>query len=240
MKQVSILGVQIDNLDEAIIEEKLELMLSGNTFSQIATVNPEFILEAQRNQIFGKILSDCALNIADGFGISLALLRQGRKIKTRLAGADLMHKILALAEKKGVAIFLVARRDGLSSWRETRKAILKQYPNLLIKGANINRKDKNYYISSDKKTVLLCNFGAPHQEIFIHSQKDGIIGLGMGVGGSFDYLTGKVRRAPTYFRYAGLEWVWRAVQPQPWKFKKARLKRIWKSVIVFPIKIILK
>jgi N-acetylglucosaminyldiphosphoundecaprenol N-acetyl-beta-D-mannosaminyltransferase len=238
MDQVSILGIRIDNLDEIVIARKLELLLSENSFHQIATVNPEFILESQKNQKFNSILNGCSMNVADGFGIHCAILKQGKKIKSRLAGADLMHIILTIAERERISVFLAARKDGLSSWRDTRKAMLRHYPDLKIKGMNIDRGAKICPIKAGEKTVLFCNFGAPHQEIFIDSQKNAMIGLGIGVGGSFDYLTGKVSRAPQFLRRIGLEWVWRAVQPQPWKYKRERLRRIWNSVVIFPIRII--
>jgi len=83
--------------------------------------------------------------------------------------------------------------------------------------------------------IVFANFGAPYQEKFLNSlksAKNSKMRLVMGVGGSFDYLTGKIRRAPVFTRKIGLEWLWRLIQ-QP-----RRIKRIWNAVIIFPIKII--
>ena len=111
-----ILGVKINNLDRAEILEKIEDFLNEPRFHQIATVNPEFILEAQKNQDFRDVLNDSDINIADGFGISCAFLRNFKNLKCRMAGADLLMKILEIAENRGLGVFLACRKDGLTSF----------------------------------------------------------------------------------------------------------------------------
>lgn len=232
-----ILGVRIDNLDRFEILNKIKSFLNEPKFHQIATINPEFILEAQKNSKFKNILNDYDLNVADGFGIKLTFWRFGKNLKCRIAGADLMLEILKIASKQKISIFLAVNKDGLSTFKETRDTILKIYPDLKIEGADLDI-NVPYQIQNTSHKILLCNFGAPCQEIFINSQKCDNIRLAMGVGGSFDFLTGKVRRAPKFMQFLGLEWLWRIFQPQEWKFKKERLKRIFRAVIIFPIRII--
>jgi N-acetylglucosaminyldiphosphoundecaprenol N-acetyl-beta-D-mannosaminyltransferase len=228
-----LLGVKIDNLTQTEIRQKVESFLVEDGFHQIATINPEFILEAQKNSEFKNILNSCDLNIADGFGLKLAFWRYGKILKYRLTGADLMDEILRIANERKLSVFLAANKNGLSSWEKTRDAISKKYPGLEIAGENINILDTKYQILNTKYQILFCNFGAPFQEIFLNSLKNGKIKLAMGVGGSFDYLTGKIFRAPQFLRHIGLEWLWRLVlQPQRWK-------RILNATLVFPMKIIL-
>lgn len=250
---VNVLGVRVNNLCWSEILKKVEIFLAEPKFHQIATVNPEFILEAKRNPEFKNILNACDLNVADGIGIEFAFLRYGKFLKSRLAGADLMLEILKLAEKKKLSVFLATRENGLSSWQETREKILKIHPKLSIDGAKYEILSKNSTaiqpymaaggdreganeVKGDKlpaADIVFCNFGAPHQEVFINSLKSDKIRLAMGVGGSFDYLTGKAKRAPLFLRRLGLEWLWRLIL-QPW-----RIKRIFNAVIIFSIKIIL-
>ncbi|MEI6587731.1 MAG: WecB/TagA/CpsF family glycosyltransferase [Candidatus Moraniibacteriota bacterium] len=237
-KDHTILGVKIDNLSRSDILKRISFFLDEKKFHQIATINPEFLLEAQKNLCFRIILNNCALNVVDGFGIGCAFLRYGSRLKSRIAGADLMMEILKMANERGLGVFLAVNKDGLSRFEEVRSAILKIYPKLVIKGANFEKKVVCCMLYSTCP-VLLCNFGAPYQEVFLDSQKDARIQLAMGVGGSFDFLTGKIKRAPAWMRQIGLEWLWRIFQAQQWKYKKDRLKRIWKAIIVFPIKIIL-
>jgi N-acetylglucosaminyldiphosphoundecaprenol N-acetyl-beta-D-mannosaminyltransferase len=228
----TLLDVRIDNLTQTEIQQKVENFLMENKFHQIATINPEFILEAQKNIEFRNILNSCDLNIADGFGIKLAFWRYGKFLQYRMAGVDLMMEILQIANAKKLSVFLAANKNGLSSWEETHAAILKIYPDLEIAGVNIDI-EKSFKFQVASYEIIFCNFGAPHQEIFLNSLKDGRIRLAMGVGGSFDYLTDKIPRAPKFLRQMGLEWLWRLIlQPKRWK-------RIWNVVIIFPLKIIL-
>ena len=229
-----ILGVKIDNLDKKEILEKVESFLVSDSFHQIATVNPEFILRAGEDAEFKTILNNCELNIADGFGIKLAFWRYGKNLQCRMAGIDLMLEILKIASEKNLKIFLAASSRGLSSWELTRDAIHKLYPSLEIDGDNIDIKNLSYKPKAESYKLVFCNFGAPNQEKFLNNIKNDRIRLAMGVGGSFDYLTGKVPRAPKFMRQIGLEWLWRLfVQPNRWK-------RIWNSIIIFPIKVLIK
>jgi N-acetylglucosaminyldiphosphoundecaprenol N-acetyl-beta-D-mannosaminyltransferase len=233
---MEILGVKIDNLGKKEIFEKIESFLVGNKLCQIATINPEFILKAQKDEEFKDILNSCDLNVADGVGIWFASLRFVKYLKARIAGVDLMEEILQMASDRGLGVFLVVNRDGLSTYEETRNAILKIYPNLRIEGVNLDKNSVNYELITNNCAIELCNFGAPYQEKFLYSlksQENGKIRLVMGVGGSFDYLTGKIKRAPQWMRQLGLEWLFRLIQ-QP-----NRIRRIFNSVVVFPIKIII-
>lgn len=235
---MKILGIRIDNLSKKEILEKIEFFLDEARFHHIATVNPEFILEAQRDKKFKDILSGADLNIADGAGIWFAFLRNFKFLRARMAGADLMFEILKIAEKNNLSIFLASYKGALSGWKETKKAILEIYPGLKINGVDLDKKTSQYKLPMLDNSIVFCSLGVPFQEKFIHSLKSlnqGKIRLAMGVGGSFDFLTGKRKRAPKIFQKLGLEWLWRFLG-EP----RRRAKRIWNAVIIFPIKIILK
>lgn len=249
---MKILDVRIDNLTKKEILEKIEFFLNENSFHQIATVNPEFILRAQQNEIFKNILNGCSLNVADGIGLKYAFVRFGKWLKCRFAGVDLMHEILRVADKKKLSVFLAINKNGLSEFEEINKALKFKYPNIKISGKDYDLSHQSSVISHQDEPnndcqlpiaddcILFCNFGAPFQEVFINSVKNDSIRLAMGVGGSFDFLTGKVKRAPEMMRMLGLEWLWRLfLQPQTdSKFLMKRWKRIYNAVVVFPIKII--
>ena len=243
---MGILNVRVDNLERKEILEKISLFLSEEKFHQIATVNPEFVLEAQKDEEFKKVLNNCDLNVADGIGIKLAFWWLRGKLKCRMAGIDLMQEILKIANERKLKIFLAAKSGGLSSFEETKDAILKIYPSLKIDGENIKchsaldaESTLSIYGSVDSRfrgndieaDVIFANFGAPFQEKFLSSLKCDKIKLAVGVGGSFDYLTGKLKRAPKWMQFFGVEWLWRLIlQPK-------RIKRIFNAVIIFPIKI---
>ncbi len=282
--RMNILGVRVDNLEKKEILEKISHFLNEEKFRQIATVNPEFILQAQKDEKFKNILNDCDLNVADGMGIEIAFWWLRSKLKNRLAGIDLMQEILKIANERKLKVFLAAKKGGLSGWEETRETILKDYPNIEIDGGNINchswlgrestqainkSVDSRFRGNDITTDIVFCNFGAPFQEKFLNSLKYGLplhlcqeniniaanssknddfnsdislqnqrcwgkIKLAVGVGGSFDYLTGKLKRAPKWMQFFGVEWLWRLIlQPK-------RIGRIFNAVIIFPIKVLIK
>ncbi|HEX8974777.1 MAG TPA: WecB/TagA/CpsF family glycosyltransferase [Patescibacteria group bacterium] len=219
---VKILGVRIDNLSKKEILEKIENFLGEEKFHQIATVNPEFILKAQENQEFKSILKQCDLNIADGIGLKYAFLRYGQWLKVRIAGVDLMHEILRLANKKRQRVFLATDKRCLSSFDEIAGVLQKEYSQIAFQN------------SPTDADIAFCSYGAPEQELFLKSLKNDKLRLAMGIGGSFDYITGKKTRAPKFFRMLGLEWLWR-LGAEP----KYRSKRIFQAVVVFPFRILI-
>ena len=241
---MDILGVPIDNLTRDEICTRVKVFLDEPKFHQIATVNPEFLVESERNENFRAVLEQCDLRVADGFGIALAFFLKDEKLKCRFPGADLMDEVihktslprrLIKAGGRGLSVYLAIRKDGLSSFEEIKFALLKKYPNLKINGADIDPKihDSQFMIHD---SIVFCNFGAPAQELFLAKLKNnpGNVRLAMGVGGSFDYLTGKQKRAPEWLRTIGLEWLWRLIQ-QPKRFK-----RIFDATIVFFCKVLTK
>lgn len=232
---MNILGIRIDNFSKKEILQKIEFFLTEDKFHQIATINPEFVLKAQNNKQFKSILNSCDLNVADGIGIFFAFLRFGKLLKCHFPGIDLMNEILKIAVDKNLEVFLAVSNKGLSKFQEVKKFLLKIYPDLNISGSDIDPYDSDYKLPSASYKILFCNFGAPDQEIFINSLKNANIRIAMGVGGSFDFVTGKTPRAPKFMQKIGLEWLFRlGLEPQ------YRLKRVFRAVIVFPVKILLK
>jgi N-acetylglucosaminyldiphosphoundecaprenol N-acetyl-beta-D-mannosaminyltransferase len=231
---MNILGVRIDNLSKKEILEKIEFFLSEDKFHQVATINPEFLLEAENNLEFKNILNNTDLNVADGMGIRLAFWRYFQNLKFRFAGADLLCEILKIANASKLNIFLAVNKDGLSSYKEIKNTLAKKYSNLIIEGENIDFNNLNAYkIQNTKYEILLCNFGAPFQEVFINSVKNDRINLAIGVGGAFDFMTKKIKRAPIFMQKIGLEWLWRLMLEPRYRFK-----RVFRAIIVFPIKIL--
>ena len=241
-ESLSILGVSISTLSRNEILARAEAFLVETKFHRIATVNPEFLVRAEKDPAFKQSLQQADLCVADGIGIVWAGWLQGKRV-TRFPGVDLLHEILSRAERDGLSVFLAIKKDGLSSYEEIRMALLKKFPRLTIDGVDVevdsyqvsSIKYQVYGIPNTKYRILLCNFGAPEQEFFLESLRNnpGDVRLVMGVGGAFDFLTGKQTRAPRCLRVIGLEWLWRLIlQPKRWK-------RIWNAVVIFPVKVLL-
>lgn len=236
-KYMKILGVRVDNFYKQELLQKVERFLETDSFHQVSTINPEIVLQAQKDLAYREILNGSQLCVADGTGIGFAMARFGKKLRQRLTGADLIHDILEVANRKNYPIFIIANSSGLSGWREIQKAILGIYPHLCIEGIDLDKNESRILRPiEDQYRILFCTFGAPYQEKFIHSlkeRKNSRIRLAIGVGGGFDFLTGKITRAPKFLQKLGLEWLWRFFQEPGY-----RAKRIFFAVVIFPVRVI--
>jgi len=114
MEQVTLLSVHIDNVtyDDAIA--RVETFLREPGVHQIATVNPEFVVMAQSNPEFMRVLNSTALNVPDGVGLMWAARRQKTPLRARIAGQDLMDRICTLAAERSEKIFLLGAREGVA------------------------------------------------------------------------------------------------------------------------------
>lgn len=220
---VNILGVHFTDLD---IEESLELIVTAicSDKAEIAeikggikiyTPNPEIVMLAQKDSDYQKVLNRGNLVVADGVGVTMAAKIKGQKLH-RIPGIDLFTKILE--EAKGASIYLIGAKQGVA--QELSK-ILKSKYNIRIAGFS-----DGYFspeqepeivskIAKSKADIVAVALGAPKQESFIDKYAVEIgAKIYMGVGGTFDVLSGNVKRAPKIFSRIGLEWLYRlATEP---------------------------
>ncbi len=239
-----ILGVKIDNLDTDVAISKVRGFLYNGKQNFVFTPNPEMLVDAQADDYFRSVLNTGDLNISDGFGVSLV---SGGKIK-RIAGVDFTYRLCELALKENKSIFLL----GSGSREVLKKAsenLLKMFPKLKIVGFHpgpqidflmiedkqtiVAKPDSNdqaiHEIIMTAPDVLLVAFGHNKQEKWIFENIKNLpsVKIAMGVGGTLDYISGTVRRAPCFVRKIGLEWLYRLlIQP-------SRFARIWKATAVF-------
>jgi len=223
---MQILGVKIDNLtvDQAL--QKVEGFLEDGQQHYIVTLNPEFLVLAQKDRGFQRILNQADLAVADGVGLKIAAWFLGQSLKERLAGVDLMEKICATAAQKNWSIFLYGGENGVA--KKVAENLRKRYPELHI--AICPRTVLGGAAKDSPWSILFVALGAPKQEKWIvqNLPKMPEIKLAMGVGGAFDFISGRLPRAPKILRQIGCEWLWR-LTIQPW-----RLKRIFRAVVIFP------
>lgn len=225
-----ILGVRIDNVGLQEVIAKITAFLLLNGCRQIATVNPEFVVMAQKDPEFKAILSQTDVSVADGKGIILAARFLGQKIKERITGVDLTWEICKLAAEKGFSVYFLGAAEGIAAKAAKRIAMI--HPGLKIAGFYAGTPQEEGLVERINKTnpdILLVAYGAPKQEKFIWQNRERLnCKVAMGVGGTFDYIAGIVPYAPLWLRKLGLEWFYRLLtQPR-------RFKRILAATVVFP------
>ncbi len=214
--RVRVLGVEIDNMtmDEAV--KKAEDLITSKSTGLIVTPNPEMIMSSQRDVELTNIINGAYLSIADGIGLMIAGRIIGKRFKQRIAGIDMMLKLADVSRGKGYRLFLLGGREGVA---EKAAQALKANVVGTFHGYSMNEQLVMDSIKKAKPDILFVGMGSPRQEKWAAKHiKELDVPLVMCVGGSFDVIAGRVRRAPIFMRKAGIEWFWRLIQePGRWR-----------------------
>lgn len=223
------------NSDANSFYKILENNLKKEKKTFIVTANPETFMKSEEDMILSKLLNDKdTILVPDGIGIVKAARSIGYDIKERITGIDIANKLLELGNKEKKSIYLFgSKEEVINSMKEV---IKEKYPNLIIAGlTNGYEKDKDKIfekISKLKPDIVLVALGIPAQEKLIYKHLDKFDkGIFVGVGGSFDVISGHKKRAPKIFIKLNLEWLYRiAKEPK-------RIKRFYDSNIKFMFKV---
>ena len=228
---LSILSVPIHDVDFDDVCVQVAAWLEEPGVRQIATVNPEFIMTARRDPAFATTLRQADLNVPDGVGVLWAARRLGHPLRERVGGADLMLRLCEQAAVAGWRVFLLGAGEGVAV--RAAEVLAGRYPGLKVCGTHAGTPsyeaamDIKARIRAARPHLLFVAFGAPAQDLWLNRnlpdclpRSDAAPGLvGMGVGASFDYLTGVQKRAPVWVQRAGLEWLYRLLR-QPWRLRR--------------------
>lgn len=227
MRRVNILGVWVHDCDEKSAVEAIETFLhSGGKLHQVCTVNPEFVMEARRNALFRRLLNSADLATPDGVGIIAAARLLRTPVRGRATGVAIVEHLAGLSARVGYSIFLLGAAPGVAELAAAELA--QRYPGVHIAGAyagspNIEDWEEiDRRLRAAKPDILLVAYGAPRQDLWIDEHRRQLpqtVRLAMGVGGVFDYLSGRVPLAPPWVRRIGMEWLYRLVK-QPWRWRR--------------------
>ncbi len=211
-----ILGVHIHdlNLVEAVVEA--EQLLSQPRFHQVVTPGPEFLLEASAHPAFKRILNHADLSLPDGIGLKIAGLLIGQSFRSRVTGVDFTLALLKVCHRHHYRVFLYGGRPGVAE--QAAKKIIHDFPNVVLAGVESGQRGPWQQLRDEQVIekihlaqphVLLVALGAPKQELWIDRHRAALhdVRLAMGVGRTFDYLSGQVKRPPRLIRQLGLEWL---------------------------------
>jgi N-acetylglucosaminyldiphosphoundecaprenol N-acetyl-beta-D-mannosaminyltransferase len=223
-ESIAILGVRVSNVDVpeslAIIEDLIESAPSH----QVATVNTEFVMAAQKDAEFKAIINAAALALPDGIGLLWAARFLGHPLRERVTGVDTVQRVAGLAARKGYRLFLLGAAEGVADLCAQR--LSNQYPNLQIVGtysgspAAEEEDEIVALVKQARPDVLFVAYGAPQQDKWIARNLERLgVPLAMGVGGAFDFMAGVAARAPRWVQQSGLEWLHRLYH-EPWRWRR--------------------
>lgn len=214
--ETTVLGIRVHKISRNNLEKEIVSALSKRRHPLfIATINPSFIMKAQKDVLFRDILNTkTTLNVPDGVGLKLA----DRALEI-ITGVDITKFLLSEAEKLSRTVLIVTRQDSLTTDREIREYLLSRYPKLRFNITGVS-------LAGNKGDVLLCALGEVVQEKFIFENIKNTGSLvAIGVGGTFDVLTGTVKMPQT--KYFG--WFFRLVA------NPRRASKTVRSVLIFPL-----
>ena len=224
--KVELFGVPVDllTIDETVA--RCQELIEQRRPVQHAFINAAETVMMEDVPGFRETLAACDIVNVDGQSIVWAARILGVALSGRVAGPDLMERLLDLAERKEYAVyFLGARAEVL---KEFELAALRLHPRLAVAGRHHGYFDDDAAVADDIRRsgarLLFVAISSPRKEFFLSRNLDRIGPLfAMGVGGSFDLLAGKTRRAPHWMQRAGLEWLFRLIQ-EP--------RRMWKRYLI--------
>lgn len=222
IERVEVLGMEFDQLTKASLLAELDKKIISEEKTFIVTANPEIVMYAKENTSYNKLVKDADYVIADGIGVIYGAKLLKKYLPERIPGYELMLDLLRIGNEKKLSVyFLGAQQDVID---ELQVNVRKSFPNLIIVGA------RNGYFRPEDTTIqeeikkanadfIFVALGYPRQEEWINKHMDKFNkGIFMGVGGSFDVLAEKVKRAPLIWQKLNLEWLYRLLkQPSRWR-----------------------
>lgn len=237
-------GIIVDAVSQATAVKTIHAwMEDGGTQHTIATLNPEFVMEALNDNTFHAILARSSMVLPDGIGIIIAerIIYGSSSISQRVTGIDLLsalalscaghysHRWYLLGGEHGAgrsAAQVLSKDVIIAGWNEG--LIIRKEGERIAYDHQVNDRIIQD-IRQSNATIVLVAFGHPKQEKWIEENRKLLphVRVFIGVGGSFDFIAGRVKRAPQWMRAVGLEWLWRLYM-EPY-----RLPRIITATIHF-------
>lgn len=233
MIPLQILGCRLDPLDsEQAVERILSFAREGGG-AQVVTLGTEMVVYAQGDARFRAIVNDAALSLCDTVGLLAVARRRGAPLRERVAGVELIERLSAGAAVQGLPVYLLGGAEGVAA--DAAAALQRRHAGLRIAGARNGyfRDEESAQIAAvvaaSGARILLAGMGFPRQEYWLatHLRETGC-GVGIGVGGSFDVIAGRMERAPQTVRRLGLEWLYRLLrEPRRWRRQLALPRFVW-------------
>lgn len=215
--RVQVGDVAFDNVDMNGALARLREMLDEGVPQQVSFVNPACVNVAARHRGYRRLLARAALVLPDGIGIKIGTAVLGTPLRQNVNGTDLFPRLCELLQARGASVYLLGGTPGVAE--RVAAQIAQRWPGVRIAGL----RDGFFSVAEEGGVaaavrasgadLLLVARGVPSQDLFIDRYLPQLgVSVAMGVGGLFDFVSGRIRRAPMWMRESGLEWMYRLVQ----------------------------
>jgi N-acetylglucosaminyldiphosphoundecaprenol N-acetyl-beta-D-mannosaminyltransferase len=230
---LQILGCRLDPLDSDAAVERIVSFARDGGGAQVVTLGTEMVVYAQHDARFRAIVNDAALSLCDTVGLLAVARRRGAHLRERVAGVELIERLAARAAAQDLPVYLLGGADGVAA--DAAAALQRRHPGLRVAGTRNGyfRDDESSHvaaaIAASGARILFAGMGFPRQEYWLSAHLDETgCGVGIGVGGSFDVIAGRIERAPAPVRRLGLEWLYRLLkEPRRWRRQLALPRFVW-------------
>ena len=227
MSRIEFLGAPMDSLSMIDSVAHIEDKLVKGEFLQHVVINVAKLVHMQTDNVLADSVKACDMINIDGMGVVLGARFCGHQVKERIAGVDLFHELLEMSAKRDFPVFLLGATEDVVA--KTADKVQSLYPKLTLAGSH-----HGYFWDDEEAIVKMINdsgakllfvaITSPKKENFINKWQDKLgVDFVMGVGGTFDVVAGKVKRAPVWMQNYGLEWLFRVIQEPG---------RMWKRYLV--------
>jgi len=220
VESIEILGCRLDLLDEHEATETILRFARSDGAAQVVTLGTEMVVYAQHHPEFRAVIDASALSLCDTVGVLWVARRRGARLQERVTGVELVERICQRAAGEELPVYLLGGAEGVAADAAAILEVL--FPGLAIAGARngfFSREEEPAIVEAIRSSgarIVFAGLGSPRQEMWLarNLQATGC-GAGIGVGGSFDVISGRVKRAPLIWRRLRLEWLYRLIrEPQ--------------------------
>ncbi|MDI6799561.1 MAG: polysaccharide pyruvyl transferase CsaB [Actinomycetota bacterium] len=223
LKKTYLLGLKVDVMGLKEATPLLERLIKEGGSHRVITLNTEMAVLAQNDKELCSIINQSDMVLADSFGIKWAA-----RLRAKVTGVDLVYALSSLAAKKGYKVAFFGGEDGVAA--AAAQNLSQEYPGLSVIGTYhgfLSAKEEQDMMSgfrADSPDILFVGLGIPKQEKWIATnQEDLKIPLALGIGGSFDVISGRTKRAPAVVQRLNLEWLYRLLAQPKKRFKRVAL-----------------
>jgi N-acetylglucosaminyldiphosphoundecaprenol N-acetyl-beta-D-mannosaminyltransferase len=224
VSRFTLLGVPIDPMTEDAAIEWVARAIADGRPRLVISVNPERIMQARREPEFAAILQRADLALADGAGVLWAARRTGHPLPARVAGVDFVQSLAARGAREGWRFFFLGGAPGVAD--AAGRVLRERFPGFTLAGSHAgsaNPSDDAASVEAVRASgaqLLFLAYGGGSEEAWLARNLDrtGAV-IGMGVGGAFDFISGRAERAPRWMRERGVEWLHR-LSREPWRWRR--------------------
>lgn len=232
MSKVQLFDLPFDNFSYEDLMQYIDTSIQSGESNYIVTCNVDHLMKLKKDEHFRQVYSEAGSVVADGMPLVWASQILRKPLKQRVSGADMLRELGGALEERGYRMFFLGAAEGVAE--KAKQQMLTEFPRLQIVGTHSpsygferNEEENERIIEmirDAKPDIVWVGVGAPKQEKWIHNyhRRYGAA-LSIGIGATFDFLSGNVKRAPLRIQKLGLEWVWRLFQ-EP--------KRLWKRYLI--------